>query len=104
MRAVLVGEADQIPDATFVLLRTRAALDRDTRLLELARERIECRCIGDFPAEEFDAFAAVGLDDHALPAVVHPKQSRLRASLDQLEARTQRAGSDMRQFGRSAAS
>jgi hypothetical protein len=85
-RADRVGEYDQIADATFIRERTRAALDGDTRLLELGRKRVERSCIGDFPAEELDSFAAVGLDDHALPAIVHPKRSRRCASVDELEA------------------
>ena len=43
-------------------------------LLELRRERVERGGVRDFPAEEADAFAAVGIDDDALLAVVHAER------------------------------
>ena len=39
-------------------------------------QRIECLGVGNFPAEEADAFAAIGMDDDPLLAVIHAEGER----------------------------
>jgi hypothetical protein len=60
-------------------------------LLDLVCDGLERLGIGHFPPEELDPGAAVGFDDHALPAIVHPECCRPPAVVDQLEAQHARA-------------
>ena len=66
-----VGEHDQIPHPAFVGERAGAARDFDFVSLQMRGERFERRGVGHFPAEERNPFAAVGIDQDALLAVVH---------------------------------
>ena len=71
-----IGEHDQVLHAPFVGERARAARDLDAGGIEPRRKRVERGRVRDFPAEEADALAAVGIDDDALLAVVHAERQR----------------------------
>src|ERR1051326_347203 len=81
-----VGERDQIRNWALVGQRAAAARNLDPCAFEMRRQCIECSRVGDFPAEERDALAAVGIDDDALLAVVHAEGERVARFVDALQA------------------
>ena len=84
--ALRIVEHDQVLHVPLVGKRARAARDLHPRAVEPRGERIERRRIGDFPAEEADAFAAVGVDQNPLLAVVHAEGERRTRFVDALQA------------------
>ncbi len=86
-----IGKHDQVCYQPLFGERARAALKLDARCLELGRERLERGGVRDLPAEHLDAFAAVGIDDDALLAVVHAKRHGRARLVDPLEAEQARA-------------
>ena len=80
-----IAEHDQVLDVPLAGERARAARKRHACRFEASAERIERRTVGDFPAEELDARAAVVFDDHALLAVVHAKGNAGAAFVDKLK-------------------
>src|SRR4051812_19127462 len=81
----VVGD-DQILDQTLVCERARAAGNHDPCLLEPRCRRIKRRGVGDFPAENADAFATICVDDDALLAVIHAERQHRSALVDPLQA------------------
>ena len=80
-----IVQHDEVLHAALVGECARAARDLDAGAIEVRREPLERRGVGDLPAEEADAFAAVGLDDDALLAVVHAERERGAALVDGLQ-------------------
>jgi hypothetical protein len=80
-----VVKNDQILDVTLVGKGAGALCDLDAVLFEMGRDRVKRRGIGHFPAEEADAFAAVGIDDNALLAIVHAERQRRARFVDGLQ-------------------
>ena len=74
LHAALVGE------------RAGAARHRDAVALELCRETIKRCRVGDFPAEERNALAAILGDDEPLLAVVHAEGQRAAALVHELHS------------------
>ena len=66
--------------------RTRSMRHFDSRVFEMRGKAIERCGIGHFPAEKPDPFAAVGIDDDALLAVVHAEGKRRARFVDALQA------------------
>ena len=86
-----IVEHDQILDVPLVGQRAGAVRDFDPAVVQMRGERIERRRIGDLPAEKADAFAAVGVDNDALLAVVHAEGERRARFVDALQAEKARA-------------
>jgi hypothetical protein len=81
-----IADNDEITDTALVGQRARAALDRHAGLFEPRGDGVERRGIRHLPAEEAQAFAAIGIDDDALLAVVHAEGEPARALVDALQA------------------
>ena len=86
-----IVEHDQIFDVALVGKRAGAARHLDRVSLQMRRDGVERRGIGDLPAEKADALAAVGGDDDALLAVVHAEGERRARLVDALQAEQARA-------------
>src|SRR5579883_961957 len=86
-----IVEHDQILDMALVGQRPRSALDPDVVVLKMRGEGVECRGVGDFPAEKADALPAIGVDDQPLLAVVHAKSQRRARLVDALQPEQVRA-------------
>ena len=86
-----IVEHDQVAHVAFVGQRAGAARHLDLVFLQMRRDGVERRRIGDLPAEKADALAAVGGDDDALLAVVHAEGERRARLVDALQAEQARA-------------
>src|SRR5262245_9120712 len=86
-----VVEHDQILDVALVGQRPRAARDLGAGGLDPRGDGVERRGVGDLPAEEADALAAVGIDQESLLTVIHAEGERRAAVVDALQAEEVRA-------------
>jgi hypothetical protein len=86
-----IVEHDQVAHVAFVGQRAGAARYLDLVSLQMCRDGVERRGVGDLPAEEADTLAAVGIDDDALLAVVHAEGERRARLVDALQAEQARA-------------
>jgi hypothetical protein len=81
-----IGKHDQVRNMPLVGKGASAARDRYPAIVETRGHSIERRGVGNFPAEKSDAFAAIGMDNHALPAVVHAESERSPRLVHALQA------------------
>ena len=86
-----VVEHDQILDVPFVGESARSLRHVDPLVLKPRGKRIERRGVRDLPAEKADTLAAIGLDDNALPTIVHAEGKRGARFVDALQSQQTRA-------------
>ncbi len=81
-----IGEYDEIGDAAFVGECAGPARDLHPMAIEMRRKGFERGRVVDLEAEEAGAFAAVGIDDEALLAVIHAQGQAGAGLVDKLHA------------------
>src|SRR3954467_14455202 len=81
-----IGEDDDILDAALVGKSATAVGDRDASAFQPGGQRIQCRRVRHFPAEEGSAAVGVGVHDDALFAIVHTQRQRAARLVDKLHA------------------
>ena len=87
-------EAHKIRYATLVDQPPCRAAHRDATLLKPGRQRVECRGVGDFPAEKRGSAIVSRLHDQPLPLVVHPERDRGTGAIRDLQSQQARAERD----------
>ena len=83
--ALRVVEHDQVFHVPLIGERARTVRDFDPCGFKARSKTVERRGVGHFPTEKADALAAIGIDDDALLAVVHPERQRRARLVDALQ-------------------